>query len=281
MVDLRSLVKIFTLMSVMISVAACSGSTISRNNTSTPQTSITPGVATGTANLPTAIPTVELSTTTVKTAISSSPCIPSGIQSASAVEIGRGTTNKQNIILTFDAGGAAEPTARILDILARRGLKTTWFLTGDWANTYPDLARRVRTAGHEIGNHTMTHPDLTQSSDINVCQELSRAESTISSITGTTTRPYFRPPYGARDDRVRSLAAGMGYRTVYWTIDTIDWRDDATPALILQRVLDKLQPGAIILMHAGSAAEAEGLDQVITAIQDRGYQIVTLSKGLA
>jgi peptidoglycan/xylan/chitin deacetylase (PgdA/CDA1 family) len=228
---------------------------------------------------PTNTPTPRPTNTPIPTATPYSVCsTPPGITPVSSVEIDRGRTDQPLIALTFDAGGAATPTSQILDILAKHHLHVTWFITGDWANASPDLLRRVVADGHEIGNHTMTHPDLTTLSDTQVCQQLTQAEQVISGITGHTTRPFFRPPYGARNAHVRALAATLGWRTVYWTIDTIDWRDDATPDLITARVMNNLANGVIVLMHAGSTVEAQTLDSLITKIEQRGYQIVPLSR---
>lgn len=196
----------------------------------------------------------------------------------SSVEIDQGTTSRPQIALTFDAGGPATPTTQILDILAKYHLHVTWFVTGQWALDNPDLVQLVHADGHEIGNHTMTHPDLTTLPDAQVCEELNQADQVISNITGQTTRPYFRPPYGARNAHVRTLAANLGYRTVYWTIDTIDWREDATPESITERVMNNLGNGVIVLMHAGSTVEAQTLDGLIAKIEQRGYQIVTLTQ---
>jgi peptidoglycan-N-acetylglucosamine deacetylase len=210
----------------------------------------------------------------------SSCSTPPGVQSVSATEIALGTTSRPRIALTFDAGGPSEPTARILDILAKHHIHSTFFITGDWANLNPDLVRRIHNEGHEIGNHTMHHPDLRTLSDQGVCTELNQAEQVISSLTGVTTRPYYRPPYGGRDTRVRTLAAQIGYRTVYWTIDTLDWQTTATPDSITKIVMTNIKNGAIILMHAGSQVESETLDELMTKIEQMGYQTVTVTQVL-
>jgi peptidoglycan/xylan/chitin deacetylase (PgdA/CDA1 family) len=205
---------------------------------------------------------------------------PAGVQPVSEAEIAIGDTSMPRLALTFDAGGPSEPTARILDILAKHHIHATFFLTGDWANLNPDLVRRIRSEGHEIGNHTMHHPDLRTLSDQGVCTELNQADHVISSLTGMTTRPYYRPPYGGRDNRVRTLAAQIGYRTVYWTIDTLDWQTTATPASITKIVMDNIKNGAIILMHAGSQVESETLNGLMTKIDQLGYQMVTVTQVL-
>jgi peptidoglycan-N-acetylglucosamine deacetylase len=123
----------------------------------------------------------------------------------------------------------------------------------------------------------MNHPDLRTWSDQDVCTQLTRADQVISNLTGVTTRPYYRPPYGSRDARVRSLAAQIGYRTVYWSTDTLDWQASATSTSITNIVMSNLKNGAIILMHAGSQVESETLDGLMTRIEQQGYQMVTVS----
>lgn len=205
---------------------------------------------------------------------------PPGVQPVSPTEIDRGNTGRPRIALTFDAGGPADPSARILDILAKHRVHVTFFVTGDWATQNPDLMRRIHAEGHEIGNHTMHHLDLVTLPDEQVCSELNRANQVLSNLTGVTTRPDFRPPYGSRDDRVRSLAAHLGYRTVYWTVDTLDWQTTATPESITKIVIDHLGNGIIVLMHAGSQVESQTLDGLMTKIEQAGYQIVSLSQVL-
>lgn len=107
-----------------------------------------------------------------------------------------------------------------------------------------------------------------------VCAKLNQADQVLPSLTGVTTRPYYHPPYGGRDDHVRSLAAQIGYRTVYWTIDTLDWQTSATPDSITKIVMDHLKNGAIILMLAGSQGESETLDGLMTKIE----QMVTVTQ---
>lgn len=124
----------------------------------------------------------------------------------------------------------------------------------------------------------MHHIDLRTLSDVAVCTELNQANQVISGITGVTTRPYYRPPYGGRDNRVRSLAANLGYRTVYWTIDTLDWQSTATSDSITKRVMDNLRNGVIVLMHAGSDIESKTLDDLMTKIEARGYEMVTITE---
>lgn len=126
----------------------------------------------------------------------------------------------------------------------------------------------------------MYHLDLRKLSDTQVCSELHQENQVIANLTSVTTRPYFRPPYGSRDDRVHRLAAQLGYRTVYWTVDTLDWQSSATSESITRIVMNHLGNGIIVFMHAGSQVESETLDGLIPKMEQAGYQIVTLSQVL-
>lgn len=187
------------------------------------------------------------------------------------------------VSLTFDSdGGDIGHAMAYLDILRARGIHATFFLTGDFAAAHPDVVRRILADGNEIGNHTMDHPDLIHPlrSDSFICSELVRADQRIAAADGHTSRPFFRPPWGNYNDQVRSLAAGLGYRTVYWSIDPRDWDPATATQDIINRVLHALglKPGAIILMHVNSANEQYALDDVISGLEQRGYSIVPLSQ---
>ncbi len=273
---------------VFMLVVACGNQTSNRGSTPTPSakpgttaTAVQRGTTTPSPH-PTSNPTPGPTDTPIPTATPvpvPDPCdTPPGVEVVSSEEIDIGNTSKPQVALTFDAGGEVPPASTILSILNKRGVHATWFFTGNWAEQNPDIVRNVAHSGYEIGNHTVTHPDLTTLSDTQVCHELTQAEKIISNIAGRTTRPYFRPPFGARNQHVRQLAANLGYRTVYWTIDTLDWQTQSTSDSIIQRITSQLTNGAIILMHAGSSSEAQTLDKVITLLQQKGYQLVTLTE---
>ncbi len=143
----------------------------------------------------------------------------------------------------------------------------------------PALARRIVAEGHELGNHTFTHRDLRHLSDAAVAGELTRTDTLVRQITGRGTGPYFRPPFGARDRRVRRAAAQRGYRCIYWTTDSLDSvRRGITAGQIQRRVLARARPGSIILMHCGSAATATALPRLLTTLHRRGYNVVTVGE---
>ncbi len=139
--------------------------------------------------------------------------------------------------------------------------------------------RQIRDEGHEIGNHTWSHKDMGKLSDAQVTDELTRMDDIVLRITGGHTQPYFRPPFGARNQHVRELAAQEGYRTIYWSLDSWDSvKAGITSEEITDRVLGKVTGGDIVLMHCGSQASAGALPGLIRDLEKRGFKIVTISE---
>lgn len=200
-------------------------------------------------------------------------------QHPTAAEIDCGPAKQPLVALTFDAGSSPTPTPAILQALADADLRCTFFLTGEWTAHNPKLVRRIAAAGHELGNHTYSHPDLRRLGASAVARELERTDALVREVAGRGTRPYFRPPFGARDRRVLREAARCGYRCVYWTTDSLDSvRAGITPRQIERRVLTRVHPGSIILMHCGSAATAQALPHLLAALQQKGYRVVTVGE---
>lgn len=199
--------------------------------------------------------------------------------SVSSREVGAGATSTKLVALTFDAGSSAEPVPIILRALAQRGVRCTFFLTGQWIERYPEMARQIAEAGHELGNHSWSHPTFTSLSDEQIREQLRRTEEIALQVCGRSTKPLFRPPFGARDERVRSVVAEEGYLTIYWTVDSWDSvKKDITPQMITDRVMRHIRPGAIVLMHCGSEATAQALPQLLNALDTQGYRVVTVSE---
>ncbi len=196
-------------------------------------------------------------------------------------EITRGDPGIRRVALTFDAGASGLPTPAILDILKEAGVHATFFLTGQFADTYPDLVRRMAEEGHELANHSYHHPRFTEIEPGRVVEEIIRTEERIKELTGLSTRPYFRFPYGARNSGLVEQINSLGYLSVYWTVDTLDWMDSATGETIRERVARNAVPGAIILMHCGSQQEAQALSLVIEDLRKMGLEPVTLSELLS
>ncbi len=200
----------------------------------------------------------------------------------SSKEISRGDTSKKQVIFTFDGGSGAQSAEAILGTLNKHHVQGTFFLTGKWAEANPSLVKKIAQNGNEIFNHTYDHKDLTTLTDTQIADELSHAERIISGLTGVTTKPYFRPPYGARNQHVREFVALEGYQSIFWTVDALDWKESSgeTASQVKTRILSNVQPGTIFLMHIGDTITGSILDDVFTQIESRGYSVVSLTKGI-
>lgn len=201
-----------------------------------------------------------------------------------ALLVRRGGTERPWIALTLDAGAGAAPTPRILAALRERGVTITFFLTGRWMRANPNLVRQMVADGHELANHTVNHPDLTTLDDDAIRRELNETEAILQEIApGATTRPFFRPPYGAYNERVLRVALSEGYLPVYWTLDSLDSvGEPKTPEFLIERVTRKLSPddlrGAIILAHCGSESTADALPEILDRFTAMGFEVRKLSE---
>ena len=193
-------------------------------------------------------------------------------------EVVRGDSDQPAVALTLDGGSVAAFTPAMLEILRQHEVQLTIFITGQFAERNPELVREMIADGHEIGNHSYAHPDFTELEDDAIRAELSRTEEIVNRVAGISTKPWFRFPFGARNSHVADVVAREGYRSIYWTIDTIDWREDATPALIMQRIRDRLGNGVIVLAHLGSPQTLEALPAILTELDEQGYRIVKVSE---
>lgn len=180
------------------------------------------------------------------------------------------------VFLTFDGGATDAGFDSILGSLRRFGIKSTFFLTGKFAQNYPDKCRQLLAEGHEIGNHSMNHPDMKNFSAEKIAAEIEAAEQAFEKVLGRRGAPFFRFPYGHQNKRVEQIVENLGYRPVYWHIDTIDWREDPVETII-GRVKNKLRRNSVILMHLGSKNGAKSLDQILQHVTARGYAPARLS----
>jgi peptidoglycan/xylan/chitin deacetylase (PgdA/CDA1 family) len=197
-------------------------------------------------------------------------------------EVDRGPRGKHEIALTFDAGAEAECFDDLIAALANAHASSTFFITGRFVHDHADCAAEITKHGHEVGNHTWSHLNLTQESDDVVRDEIMRAERAIVQASGQTPRPRFRPPYGLRNERVLKIASNLGYRSIYWTLDSLDGVEPAKNSqFLIDRITSKSDAdldGAIILMHVGVRSTANALPAVIANLQGRGFRLVTISK---
>jgi peptidoglycan/xylan/chitin deacetylase (PgdA/CDA1 family) len=247
-------------------------------------TSVTSPV--GTEPPPSSTPTTAPGVTTLPPPPSTAPSPSTTPPPAGgpAVQIRRGNPDHRTVALTFDAGSDVGSTATILDTLAARGIRATFGMTGAWAEAHPDLVRRMLAEGHQLLNHSYDHPSFTGRSTgrpaLTAAQrldELARTESVLAGL-GATARPWFRPPYGDTDASVDADIGRAGYRyDVLWTIDSLGWKGLPVDQIVT-RCLDGAVPGAILLLHVGSAsADGAALPAIIDGLQARGYGFDTVA----
>ena len=187
-------------------------------------------------------------------------------------------TDKKQVALSFDAAWGNEDTGRILEILKKHDVKVTFFMTGGWVESYPEDVRAILAAGHDLGNHSENHKNMSQLSDEECQEEIRKVHTKVQELTGYEMC-LFRPPYGDYDNHVIKNVQKCGYYPIQWSIDSLDWKDYGADDIV-RRVVesDKLQNGAIILMHNGAKYTADALESVITGLQDKGYELVPISQ---
>lgn len=196
----------------------------------------------------------------------------------------------RRIALTIDCGGSAAGLPSILATLRRHGVAATFFVTGEFARAHRSGVRRIVAAGHAIGNHTDTHPDLAQLSAHAIARQLTRAERAIVDAAATHARPWFRFPFGSYDGAALAEVNRLGYIALGWTVDSRGWQGTSggqSRSAVRQRVLAAAEPGGIVLLHAGanpqdgSTLDADALPGIIRGLTERAYRFVTIPAALA
>jgi peptidoglycan/xylan/chitin deacetylase (PgdA/CDA1 family) len=196
-------------------------------------------------------------------------------QDAKIEFIRSGPSNGNAVALTFDDGPTPGVTGLILDELQRRDLHATFFMIGERVAAAPDLARRVLAEGHEIGNHTFTHPKLTVLPDHEVEAEIQRTQEIMDELLGHRAR-WFRPPYGDLRPNQAGIPAAKGLRIALWNVDSKDWSQPGD-AEIVRAVLAETKPGALILCHDLHRQTADALGSLLDGLLERKLAFATLS----
>ena len=184
------------------------------------------------------------------------------------------------IAMTFDDGPSSENTPRLLEMLKQRNIKATFFLIGENAAANPDLVRRILAEGHEIGNHSWTHPQLSKLSDDRVTAEITKTQDAIKDASGYTPT-LLRPPYGAITARQREwIENQFGLNIILWSVDPLDWKRPGA-SVITQRILSQVRPGAIILSHDIHKQTIDAMPATLDGLISKGYKFVTVTQLIA
>jgi polysaccharide deacetylase family sporulation protein PdaB len=180
------------------------------------------------------------------------------------------------VSLSFDAAWGNEDTEQLIEILGKYNVKATFFVVGDWVDKYPQSVKALHDAGHEVMNHSANHAHFNSLTAQQIKDDLALCNGKIKAVTGVEPT-LFRPPYGEYDDHVISAVNSIGMTAVQWDVDSLDWKGLSAQE-IEKRVLDKVQPGSIVLFHNAAENTPEALPGIIEALLADGYTIVPVSQ---
>ena len=190
-------------------------------------------------------------------------------------------TSDKVLYLTFDAGYENGNTAAILDALKKHNAPATFFLVGNYLETSPDLVKRMVEEGHIVGNHTYHHPDMSKISTKEAFnKELTDLENLYQQVTGQPMKKFYRPPQGKYSESNLQMAQELGYSTFFWSLAYVDWYEDKQPTHeeAFNKLLGRIHPGAIVLLHSTSKTNGEILDELLTKWEEMGYRFGTLEE---
>ena len=190
-----------------------------------------------------------------------------------------GDTTQNTIYLTFDCGYENGNTEPILDALKKHDVKATFFVVGNFLETSPEIVKRMIAEGHTVGNHTYHHLDMSSISSMDAFKkETQDVENLFEQITGTPITKFYRPPQGKYNIENLKMAQELGYHTFFWSLAYVDWYQDKQPSKeeAFEKLLGRIHPGAIVLLHSTSDTNGAILDELLTKWEEMGYHFATL-----
>lgn len=190
-------------------------------------------------------------------------------------------TEEKHIYLTFDVGYENGNTASILDTLKKHNVSATFFVVGTYIDSDPELVKRMAEEGHIVGNHTWHHPDMSQIAAMDAFKkELEDVENAYLEVTGEEMTKFYRPPQGKYSEANLKMAQELEYKTFFWSLAYVDWYDDNQPSReeAFEKLLGRIHPGAIVLLHSTSDTNALILDELIQKWEEMGYTIRSLTE---
>ena len=188
-------------------------------------------------------------------------------------------TEEKKIYLTFDCGFENGNTPAILDALKKHNAPATFFIVGNYMETSPDLVNRMVSEGHTVGNHTYHHPDMSKIGEMTAFQkELSDLETLYEEAIGQPMTKYYRPPQGVYSESNLKMAQELGYKTFFWSLAYVDWYEDRQPTReeAFEKLVGRIHPGAVVLLHSTSKTNGELLDELLTKWEEMGYRFASL-----
>lgn len=189
-------------------------------------------------------------------------------------------TKEKVLYLTFDCGFENGNTPPILDALKKHNAKATFFVVGNYVSTSPDLVKRMVQEGHIVGNHSYHHPDMSQMNKEEFLKELDELETLYEQTIGSPMTKYYRPPQGKYSENNLQIAKELGYKTFFWSLAYVDWNQDSQPSHeeAFDKLLKRVHPGAIVLLHNTSKTNGEIIDELLTKWEEMGYTFKALNE---
>jgi peptidoglycan/xylan/chitin deacetylase (PgdA/CDA1 family) len=223
--------------------------------------------------------TAAVATPTPEVTVTPAPATPVP-ETLEKITYSSAAVDEPYIAMTFDDGPHGTLTPELLDVLRQRGVKATFFVVGQLVQEYPQIMQRMAAEGHEIANHSWSHPRFTGLSDSAVRSQLARTATAIQGTTGMQP-VLMRPPYGALTQRQRRwIHDEFGYKTIMWSVDPLDWKKPG-PSVVTQRIVSGAAPGAIILAHDIHPQTVRAMPETLDQLRARGFKFVTVSELLA
>lgn len=185
-------------------------------------------------------------------------------------------TQSKQIAITFDCAWGTDYTDSLLETMQKEDIRCTFFMVEFWAEKHPEYVKKIFEAGHEIGTHSATHPYMSKLNKDAIIKELTTSANAIERITGKKPE-VFRPPYGDYNDLLIDTAKQLGFYTIQWDVDSLDWKD-LSASEITSRVLKRVKKGSIVLFHNQGLHTAEALPSIITALKSQGYKFVSIGE---
>lgn len=185
-------------------------------------------------------------------------------------------TKKKVVALTFDDGPKPEESIALLNLLDQHGVRATFFITGRESESNPDLIMRINDSGHELANHSFSHPNLTTLSESEIEHQITKTNDIIIQLTGKKMR-YFRPPGGRINNKVARIVEKTGMQTILYDVNTVDYTGGEQDSPSLDNILSKIKPGSIILLHNGGPQTLKNLPKLLEKLKEQNYECIRLS----
>ena len=184
---------------------------------------------------------------------------------------------EKKIAISFDAAWGAEYTSRIMDILEERDIKTTFFLVGFWVDKYPERVKEIAKRGHEVANHSTTHPNMSKLSREQIINEIMTTQEKIEKLAGDRSVRLLRPPFGDYNDLLIQTCRELGFHVIQWDVDSLDWKEMGVQNMF-DRVTQRVDDGSIVLFHNNAKYITEALPLILDHLLAEGYDIVPVSE---